>query len=458
MTPPLKPLQPAPMQMTGAQPIYDPDPAVRAQKAARYRTLREANPTMPRDRIISIVEREFTPRNDAPAELPDLVKFGLTATNALNPFQDEAAGALDAMMTLAQPGGVLRIRDIGNIYRETRDAAREPVRQFTEQNPKTALATNLVGGALSPINRVGGPATAATRLGRAAQTAVKAGVQGAVTGFGSAEGNVLEQGKQAAVGGVAGALIAGPLGFLLDPARGASGAANDLIARQMSTGGDDAVAALERAAARSQANPSMTGREVLARPGQQLAMQAAEEGGEGGRRIVAQAEAQVRQSPKTFLQRASRLLGQRGGAALEQTLDDTQRAATEPLYRALAQRPVDVTEEMAAILDDPVIERAYEAGRLAANSGVVDYDPITQAVTKTNYPPLRDANGNLSTRLPLGALNLLKRTLDGIASKGDDATTAITQQQAQSASSALDPLRQMLDRQVPEYADRKSVV
>lgn len=96
-------------------------------------------------------------------------------------------------------------RPFATLYAEGRDAQRGLDRQFESENPKTALALNVVGGIAGPGKFIAGGNTYG-------QLARRGALAGALSGFGAGEGDpgaqALSTGAGAAIGGVAAPALA----------------------------------------------------------------------------------------------------------------------------------------------------------------------------------------------------------------------------------------------------------
>lgn len=323
------------------------------------------------------------------------------------------------------------------------------------QPPAEALA----GAVFNPLTQnLPEPQTALERMGMSgiagATGGLAAGPAGIVPGLvgGSAAAGVGELGggplAQIGAGLAAGGLTAA--GQAAGMSRTPQARAARAVSRQIERSGERAIPAIEEAALRM----DDVGREALGRPGQELAMQVAAEGGPAGRQVVASARRRVGQVASQFITKATKLLGgRRGDQTLEQALIDEQRAVTEPLYRAIERRPVRVTPELAQLLDDPVVEAAYNRGRQVFQTGL---DPQTKQ-PRFRLPELRRADGQIQGELPLAALNQLKKGLDDLVGARQGSETALGPEQARAASQRVSAIRDMVDQQIPEYAQAREL-
>jgi len=125
-------------------------------------------------------------------------------------FGDEIAGVGRAALDYLAPSSWDEdAQSFGDKYRMYRDDARATDKQFQENNPGTALVTELVGGVASPVNKIapgfGSTGGIGTRL---AQSVARGGAEGAVYGAGESENNLL---SDVATGAGTGAALSGLL-------------------------------------------------------------------------------------------------------------------------------------------------------------------------------------------------------------------------------------------------------
>lgn len=349
MTPPLRPYSPDnPFAPSGRR--YSPDNpfAPRGdEEAERERHARLAAVGLQREPTDSGIGSPLGDGPVSPGGYGNLQRLGraltdpklyLKATSALNPFQDEIAGVIEGVGRAIVPGG----KGFREGYTEARDAARAPVHQFEEENPKTALAMDLVGGAVSPLNRVVpgaglGNAARVTRAGRALQAARAGAAGGAAFTFGAAEGDVGSQIAQTAIGAGLGGVLGGGIGYALDPrAATRGGRVADEALQQIRKEGDNPAQVIARA------DPSKSVRENLGRPGQAMALDLALAGGEGGRLVrdaaadrLARVEAAGDRLKQTYASGVADVRA-RATAALDESLVATGRATDEVAERTSA--------------------------------------------------------------------------------------------------------------------------
>ena len=90
-------------------------------------------------------------------------------------------------------------------YAMYRDDERDVTKQYEKENPKKALALNIIGGIASPINRIApGLAVGGNFKQRALAAALRGGVEGAVYGLGEGEGDLKSQLNAAKTGALYG--------------------------------------------------------------------------------------------------------------------------------------------------------------------------------------------------------------------------------------------------------------
>lgn len=363
-------------------------------------------------------------------------------------FWDEAEAAARALAT-------------GRPYGEEVEKVRGSMRQFREAYPKTALASEVIGGIAVPG---AGLARAAQAGVRGARTlAGSAALQGALQGAGTAEGGVGER----TAGAVTGGILGGSIGYLTGQAAGAGRA---MLSRKMQGGGAlpeagipevvrraqeagiaDLPAALQQAASRS---PETTVMDVLGTEGVRLASGIRTLGGEGGNIV----EGAMRQRLETTPQRMQQAAFSTGRRAenVAQTVDDIiaqRRQAANPLYEA-ALGAVDeqgqrtampiVNESVENMLKRPLFQRAVkQAEDFAKNAG----QPIQYMDVEGGRVPVRTPE----------FLDNVKKALDDMIyngrrmGEGGFGPGALAQ-----AKELRSSYVQMLDELIPGYAEARA--
>ena len=336
----------------------------------------------------------------------------------------------------------------------------------------------LAQGVVAPaVNALPAPETPGEKLGAAVIRGATGGLVGGPVGAlsGAAAGGAGQEVANMGGGDLAqllaslglGGLVAGLSGVA---ARSPTGKAGKILDQRIAKEGDvpAQVRGQARQAAQGQAldaqadrmfagdmgaeapAPTMSsGRELLGRPGQELAMQAASEGGPAGRQVVAQAEQQAKGVTRRFLQQMTQRLGGRGDVNMEQQLSKDQSAATKPLYDAVENKTVKVDDELRAWLDFPDVDRVYAAGAKAYDTRPAEANGVK--TPRKPLPSLRDETGAIRKELPLAALNQLKKGLDDLTTSKAGSAQEIPREQSAAIQSRLVPIRNLIDRQVPEY-------
>lgn len=137
---------------------------------------------------------------------------------------EQAPGMLQSALAAINPGALLAskaaevitsdktLSDVGGDYAQARDVERGANAAASEASPGAYLAGNLVGGALSPVNKV-------LPKGLIAGGATS----GVLTGIGMSEGGLAETVEDGAIGGLLGSATGGLLGLAGKAARGVAG-------------------------------------------------------------------------------------------------------------------------------------------------------------------------------------------------------------------------------------------
>jgi hypothetical protein len=148
--------------------------------------------------------------------------LGPLAQGATFGLADEARGAMEGVGAMMQGG------EYGPAYAQGRDRMRNDIDAYTERNPNTAMAAEVLGAAPTAFIPGAGVARSAT-LGQAARRGAAVGAGGgALYGFGQGEGQT-DRMVGAGVGGVAGAALGAGLPMAGAGARSAMQAATDYV-------------------------------------------------------------------------------------------------------------------------------------------------------------------------------------------------------------------------------------
>lgn len=251
--------------------------------------------------------------------------------------------------------------------------------------------------------------------------------------------------------GTGAATIAGRMG----PANRAARA----VTKQVERGGEPLRQEARLAKGRAQADPTASGAEALGRAGDELAQQVASEGGRAGESVVDAAYTRANTAQRKFLADLQDKFAQRGDLDVTKALDDAQSAATGGTYARLRYRPVEVTPDLAALLDDPLVMRAYEEGRTIYNSRVGTKGTPEAGQPVRRFPSLIDERTEaIRSDLPLGALDEMKKGLDNLVQRGERGEAGgITARQAAAVQGRLEAIRSAVDQQHPEYATVRAV-
>ena len=157
-------------------------------------------------------------------DLQDVRGAGQSALRGLLAgYGDEAVGlaraTMDKILPETEADEIARGLDdgrntqsFGDTYAMHRDDARASQKEFSEENPGTALGLELAGGLASPINKIApGVGTTGGRVARLAQSVGRGGAEGAIAGFGEGEGTLDEQLANAYKASLTGAGMSGAL-------------------------------------------------------------------------------------------------------------------------------------------------------------------------------------------------------------------------------------------------------
>lgn len=156
--------------------------------------------------------------------------------------------------------------------------------------------------------------------------------------------------------------------------------------------------------------------------------------------------------------------GQPVGALVEQ-LSAAQKSAADPLYAAVRDVPVQVTDDLKAVMDTPLGKRAFaKAAELAANDGKVAVPTtatlspqeianhvLSGTMSAADGEKLILSGGTTTTapKLTVGLVDYAKQALDDIASA---AKRSGENNDARQASGMASRLTTATDAQIPAYA------
>jgi hypothetical protein len=293
---------------------------------------------------------------------------------------------------------------------------RGEMREFREQYPKTAFATELAGGALTGglgAARGAGAMAGRTLLRRGAETFARSAAPAALAGAGQAEeGNRL---AGAITGGVLGGAVSVPASavatrFANTISRG--GARPDAVAQEIA---DLSLRANlpadqlgQRAARLSQVAPDARVGDVIGRPAMRRLRGIAALGGEPGERVEQTMVERIAGRPERMQQALTRTTGKAAEDILETTDEIIARRSQQAkaLYDQVRENPpLDSQELERLIASRPSLRRAtQQAQNLAAEEGV----SLPMMDTPAGPVPLRTAE----------FLDYTKRALDDMLYRG----------------------------------------
>lgn len=161
------------------------------------------------------------PEKDEGMDLQDVRGFGQALLNGqLVGFGDEAVGLARAGLDYFYPSSWEEgAQSFPDKYKMYRDDARASLKEFREENPGTAITTEIVGGIASPINKIApGLGTTGGTGARVLQSTVRGGIEGGIAGFGEGQGDIYTQlinaGKSAALAAPLSGALTGVGGIL----------------------------------------------------------------------------------------------------------------------------------------------------------------------------------------------------------------------------------------------------
>lgn len=389
----------------------------------------------------------------------------LKATNAINPLQDEIAGLVGGAGALVTGKGLSGARQA---YVETRDAARAPVHEFQERNPKAAVALD-VAGALAvplPFSKV----NAVTRFGRALQAGARGATAGAAYGFAGAEGDVGSQLAQTVLGGAAGGVLGAAVQPVAEVVGGRlAGRAARTERRAADVVGQTAKLDDQTLATLPQAGGGRNVAESTDRVGVALARRVAGEGGRPATDLVEATAARAATGPDEVLTAAARSLGQspRDPNTLIRSVRDAQRQIG-PQFEAVLDEPVTITPALKDLLTKhtTLVRQAFIRGRKVAMERVGgDFDqpvfgrPIPDFLERAprarggQFPAMGGSTPpRVKDVVPLRTLKVIKEGLDDMAST-PEAARGLSRQRSAAASSRVSRIRDAVVEQVKPYGE-----
>lgn len=402
------------------------------------------------DMVYDIRLPGYTPEVETPGKARGI------AMNALQGltfgFGDEAMGSILGLLT-------------GQSAQAGRDEYRQELQKFNEQNPGTALVSQ-VGGALllaptAPMRALGGATAAAGPLGRLAiGTGVGAGA-GGLAGAGETTGGISERAMGLIRGAGVGSLAGGALSMLgtaagtvvkpvvrqgvnlferlLNKEAGkttASLASRSVMAEAVVRDHGSIDAAIDWVRKQPADAPL-----VLADLGENVGgvVQAASGlRGPGKQKLVEdlltrQADQGDRLIGKLF---RSTKMGIENAYDAADELMANRRAFATPLYTEAYKQNTQVTPQLARVLNHPRFQKAYEYGRLIAQ------DEDMAGVANPGALPIpalqMDKGGRVTnTEIPIRALDYMKRGLDVVIQQAGRSDDVLDKQSARSLRKML---------------------
>jgi hypothetical protein len=289
-------------------------------------------------------------------------------------FQDEAAGALGAAVSVLDP----RVPTMGGqpptaVYRDIQQAEQQAQNQYAEQNPKTNLALQVAGGVLNPASKLA--------MG---MDPLKAGaIAGAVTGAGNAQGTgIADTIGGAAVGGGTG-LVFGAAGMGIGQAwnKLAPGVRGRMVALAKSTGMSP-----QQLAERLRAfGPAGTLADISDNMRDAAGTLAAKIG--LAKQRISSYERRAEQAFGRLMQPVIRSMGSRAqGAQTESQLRHALEQQASPLYNQAFAQPVNMTPGLRDLFARPSVQAAW---RRTAKVGADDLQVPLEQLKNGQLPSFR---------------------------------------------------------------------
>lgn len=344
--------------------------------------------------------------------LGDLIQEGVTLG-----FADEARalGAATGQWIADRING--RDEDFGDIYDRELRTARGPAKQFMEEHPVIGTVANVAGGIATGAPVARAVVTSATTLRTTLRSILTGAGFGSAAGVGTAEGDLVETGEHAVMGGVLGGAATAVIAPI---ARAVSSFSQRALSRTERTAFNSVIRAFERdgvpfdealqrlqdwqaAGAKPEILADFGGdnvrgllRAAVSVPGQ--ARTAAAE------TMVAR---QAQQGERVFNDALNALAPGTTPRAVTRQLMQARRAAAAPLYNQAYDENFIMTPRIAELLERPSMQKAMrravviarEEGRDPATLGLID-----------------DADGNIvNIRVPtIQTMDYVKRGLDDV--------------------------------------------
>lgn len=366
-------------------------------------------------------------------------------------FADEIAGGVNALMNPMTTGA----------YAQGRDSVRARVDEARQNTGWTGTAAEIGGGLLGGIPRAG--AGAILSIGQAIKRGVTTGAGlGALAGFGSGEGAVdslIKSGVGAAGGAALGGALpvaANVIGSRVAGMRRLMGSDTGGLARQLvgeSIAADASTPALVGARL-SQAADRGTPLAIADTGENARGLLASVARRPGGARTIAREAIGTRQAEQS--DRVVGAIGRDLGPVgyVPQVSDDITEAGrriAKPLYEEAYASPIEMTPQLAQILETP-------AGKQGLNKSMTIAKNEGRDPTALGFDTTEDGEAILTSVPTLETLDLVKRGLDDLVEDFRDPVTR--RLNLNSMGRSIDDVRKGLigeaDRQVPVYGQARA--
>lgn len=347
-------------------------------------------------------------------------------------FGDElagVAGGIGPALSAAFDSEKSMVDEFGKGYTAARDKARAEEKQFRQENPGTALATDLTVGLAIPAGSAAKTAQTAGMLPTIGKYAATGAGLGAVSGAGNAEGDMGDRAAGALGGGIAGGVV----GAALPAIASGVGSAAKMAARPiMDRIGEGPAKALDRKIVQGFERDGKTVDQVAARlktlgPEATIADAAgpntvglvenlANEPGVGQQMANRVLMGRQRAAGGRITDAAGRELGDAGFHETLDALNVARKEAAAPLYEQAYAKNFVANDAINGLLERPSMRQALgRAYRIAAEEG---RDPNALGLA------LNEAGDVVFERAPsMQTLDYVKRGLDDVVEQFRDGVT-----------------------------------
>lgn len=383
-------------------------------------------------------------------------------------FGDEISARLNAMTGYDADTG--SYGNWGTTYDDQLTAVRSQEKEFSAENPSTAIGAEIGGAVIPALLGIGIAGQAATTSGRMLAGAKIGAAGGAVAGFGEGEGGVAGRAPSAVSGAVIGGGIGGLVPGVAEVARqgyragqgairdrrvggqigsslGVSPAAGRFMGEVI--GGEDAATmrgALGRAgpdAMLADASPALAGRlDATMRspvPGSGLARERVDQRAGSAYYDILDALDGGRQGPS------------QPPVSAQRSMSAAARPTINPAYKAAYDTPIDYSSDTGRRIEELVTrlppKTASRAIKDATDRMVYDGVPNAQIMATV----AEDGTVKFQQMPNVMQLDYIKRAFDDIAEDGKDALTGKMSSEGAFASRIARDLREATADAVPEY-------